>query len=111
MNSNGRTLPLFAGAAAGIAIYGIAFAVLGTVLGLPEMRTHLHMDAVHEGSLFSLLYAGVFLSNALIGPIIDAAGSKKVLVLSALMVSVSLAWFSSLTSFAAAACAAVMLGF
>jgi fucose permease len=111
MNSNGRTLPLFAGAAAGIAIYGIAFAVLGTVLGLPEMRAHLHMDAVHEGNLFSLLYMGVFLSNALIGPIIDAVGSKKVLILSALMVSVSLIWFSSLTTFAEGVCAAVILGF
>ena len=111
MKPNGRTLPLFAGAAAGIAIYGIAFAVLGTVLGLPEMRAHLHMDAVHEGYLFSLLYTGVFLSNALIGPIIDAVGSKKVLISTSLMVSASLIWLSSLTSFTAGACAAMMLGF
>lgn len=111
MNRNGRTLPLFVAAATGIAIYGIAFAVLGTVLGLPEMRARLRMDAVHEGNLFLLLYGGVFLSNALIGPILEAVGTKRVLISTALMVSASLAWFSWLTSFPAAACSAVMLGF
>lgn len=111
MNQSTRKWPLFLGAAAGIAIYGIAFAVLGTVLGLPEMEARLHLSTSLKGNIFLLLYAGVFLSNALSGPFIEALGSKTVLASSAVMVSLSLLWFSVLTSFPTGACAAVLLGF
>jgi fucose permease len=111
MNQGRRTWPLFAGAAAGIGIYGIAFAILGTVLGLPQMEARLHLTTALKGNVFLLLYVGVFLSNALTGPFIEALGSKLVLAFSAVMVSVSLLWFSGLTSFSAAASAAMLLGF
>ena len=111
MSSTYRTGLLFTAAGAGIAIYGIAFAILGAVLGLPEMQARLHIDAVHEGALFFLLYAGVFLSNALIGPILNAVGSKRVLIFTAMMVSASLVLYSELSSFTVGAIAAVILGF
>jgi fucose permease len=75
------------------------------------MEARLHLSTSLKGNIFLLLYAGVFLSNALSGPFLESLGSKTVLASSAVMVSVSLLWFSGLTSFTAGACAAVMLGF
>ncbi len=111
MDRSTRTWPLFMSAAVGIGIYGIAFAVLGTVLGLPEMQARLHLDTAHKGTIFLLLYTGVFVSNAVSGPLLEAFGNKAVLATSAAMVSASLLWFAAMTSFPAGACSAVILGF
>lgn len=106
-----RTRTLFISAAIGIGIYGIAFAVLGTVLGQPQMQSRLHLDTAQKGTIFLLLYTGVFVSNAIIGPFLEAFGNKAVLATAAAMVSVSLFWFSMMTSLPAAACSAMILGF
>lgn len=111
MSKSSRLWPLFLSAAAGIAIYGIAFAVLGTVLGLPQMQARLQIDTAQKGTIFLLLYAGVFVSNAIIGAFLEAFGNRIILAASAVLVAISLLWFSALTSFAGAACAAVILGF
>ena len=111
MKHSAHTAPLFFSACAGLFIYGIILALLGTVFGLPELPRRLHLGFAEEGHIFLLLYAGVFLASLIVGPIIDAAGHKAVLMTSALVVALALVAFSAAHSFAAAISAILLLGF
>ncbi len=106
-----RTKPLFASACAGMFVFGIVLAVLGTAFGLPEMRARLHVDLAQQGHLFLALYLGIFLSNFVAGPLLDSRGSKLVLLASALLVGIALAGFAGANSFRTAALAGFVLGF
>jgi fucose permease len=101
---------LFGGAATGIFVFGIVMAVLGTLFGLPEMRTRLHIDLAQQGNMFLLLYLGILLATLLAGPVIDAIGNKVILVSSSALVAAGMAGFAFAHSFAAAAMPAVLLG-
>lgn len=85
-------------------------AVLGTLFGLPEMRTRLHIDLAQQGTMFLLLYLGILLATLLAGPVIDAIGNKVILVSSSALVAAGMAGFAFAHSFAAAAIPAVLLG-
>ncbi len=111
MNRPLRTKPLFASACAGMFVFGIVLAVLGTVFGLPEMRARLQVDLAQQGNLFLVLYLGIFLSNFVAGPLLDSRGSKLVLLSSALLVGIALVGFAGAHSFRAAALAGFALGF
>lgn len=106
-----RRVPLFVCACAGLFIYGIVLAVLGTVFGLPQMRERLHLDMAHQGHVFLLLYLGVFIANLLVGPIIDSLGHKWVMLASSVMVAGALIALAAAHSFATVVPAAVLLGF
>jgi MFS family permease len=101
---------LFAGACAGITVFGIVIAMLGTVFGLPDMVARLHIDLAQKGNLFLLLYLGVFLASVVVGPLIDRIGNKMILLLSAALVAVAMAGFALAHSLAGAAAASVVLG-
>ncbi len=66
---------LFGVSATGIFVFGIVMAVLGTLFGLPEMRTRLHINLAQQGSMFLLLYVGIFLATLVAGPAIDTIGN------------------------------------
>lgn len=106
-----RTAPLFFSACAGLFLYGMVLALLGTVFGLPEMRLRLHLSFAQQGHVFLLLYAGVFLANLIVGPLIDSAGHKGVLLVSAFCVAAALVAFAGVHSFAATIPVIVLLGF
>jgi fucose permease len=101
---------LFAGAAAGIFVFGTVVAILGTVFGLPEMHLRLRIDLAEQGTIFLVLYLGIFLSTAVVGPLIDAIGNKLVLAVSSALVAAAMAGFSFAHSFWGAALAAFLLG-
>jgi fucose permease len=101
---------LFAGAAAGIFVFGIVMAILGTLFGLPEMRERLGIGLGQQGSVFLLLYVGIFVATLLAGPGIDAIGNKFILVVSSLLVVQAMLGFFYAHSFAATAAPAVLLG-
>ncbi len=105
-----QTKPLFVSACAGMFVFGIVLAVLGTVFGLPDMRARLHVDLAQQGNLFLVLYLGIFLSNFVVGPLIDSIGNKLVLLVSSLLVAAALAGFAAADSFATAAAAGFVLG-
>ena len=54
---------LFAAACAGMFIFGVVLALLGTLFGLPAMRERLGVNLAQQGDLFLLLYAGVCFST------------------------------------------------
>jgi fucose permease len=89
----------------------MVLAVLGTVFGLPEMQQRLHLDFAQTGHLFVLLYLGIFLANLVVGPLIDAAGHKHVLLIAALLVAAALGAFSGVHSFLGTAPVMLLLGF
>jgi MFS transporter, FHS family, glucose/mannose:H+ symporter len=80
------------------------------VFGLPEMRARLQIDLSQQGSLFLLLYFGIFISSSVVGPLIDYVGNKANLLVSCALVSVAMLWFALAHSFASAAMAAILLG-
>jgi len=81
---------LFIAACAGLAIYGIVLALLGTLFGLPQTAIRLHIDLSQEGDLFFWLFAGTCITTFSIGPLIDRLGNKAVLLFSSTMVVIAL---------------------
>lgn len=105
-----RRGPLFVAACAGIFVFGIAYALLGTLFGFPEMRSRLRIDLAQQGDVLLALFAGIFLATIVVGPVLDRFGNQPVLAISSVFVGVALVGFSTARSFAAAAGAAVLLG-
>jgi MFS transporter, FHS family, glucose/mannose:H+ symporter len=101
---------LFSGAATGIFVFGIVMAVLGTLFGLPEMRSRLQMTLGQQGTMFLLLYLGIFIATLIAGPVIDAIGNKLILVASSVLVAAGMAGFVFAHSFAQASIPAILLG-
>lgn len=110
MNQSIRRESLFLSACAGMLVFGIVLAILGTVFGLPEMRERLSIDLAQQGNLFLLLYLGIFISSFVVGPLTDHIGNKLTLLVSALLVAAAMAGFSSVRSIAGASLCALLLG-
>jgi MFS transporter, FHS family, glucose/mannose:H+ symporter len=101
---------LFAAACAGMFIFGLVLALLGTLFGLPAMRERLGVDLAQQGDLFLLLFAGVCFATVAVGPLIDRFGNKLVLLISAVLVTVALVEFAAAKSMLAAVVAALIIG-
>jgi MFS transporter, FHS family, glucose/mannose:H+ symporter len=86
------------------------FAVLGTVFGLADTRALFGINLAQQGSLFLLLYLGIFLASLIVGPLIDHLGHKVNLLVSSAIVSGAMLGFAFAHSFVAASFAAVLLG-
>jgi len=106
-----RRETLFATACAGIFVFGIAYALLGALFGLPEMRERLHIDLAQQGDLLLVLFAGIFLATVVAGPLIDRFGNQPVLIIASLLVGAALGGFVVARSFLTSAAAALLLGF
>lgn len=105
----GRGL-LFAAACAGIFVFGVVLAILGTLFGLEGMRERLAIDLAQQGDVFLALFFGVFVSTLFVGPLTDRFGSRAVLAVSAAAVAAALAVFAQAQSYGAALAAAFVLG-
>jgi MFS transporter, FHS family, glucose/mannose:H+ symporter len=101
---------LFYSACAGIFVFGIVLALLGTLFGLPEMRERLDLTLPRQGNVFLLLYLGLLIATLVVGPTIDRFGSRVTLVAGAGLVAASLVGFAMVHSFPGAAVSALALG-
>lgn len=101
---------LFVSACAGILVFGIILAILGTVFGLPAMRARVQVTLAQQGTLFLLLYLGIFIASLVVGPVIDHLGNKVNLLASSLVVGLAMVFFAGAHSFTAASAAALLLG-
>jgi len=101
---------LFLSACAGILVFGIVFAILGTVFGLPAMRERLHVSLAQQGTLFLLLYLGIFVASLMVGLLIDHLGNKANLLASSLTVALAMVFFKDAHSFRTASVSAILLG-
>src|SRR2546428_12767567 len=101
---------MFLAACAGIFLFGIVLALLGTLFGLPEVRARLRVNLGQQGDLFLILYFGVFLPSLVAGPLIVRHGNKLVLMVSALLVTAGHCGFAPAPSFCAGAPCVAPLG-
>lgn len=85
-------------------------AVLGTVFGLPAMHERLQVSLAQQGTLFLLLYLGIFVASLVVGPSVDHLGNKANLLASSLIVASAMVFFANAHSFATASVAAILLG-
>lgn len=102
--------PLFAASCAGMFIFGMVLAVLGTLFGMPQTRERLHLQLVQQGDLLLMLYFGIIVATVIVGPVIDSFGNKVVLLTSAALVTIGLAGFSASHSFLVAMAWTCILG-
>jgi MFS family permease len=102
---------LFVAAAMTMFLFGMLIAMLGTLFGLPGMRARLGIDLARQGDLFSVLFTGLLVSAAIVGPLLDRFGTKPVMVSASSMVTAGLATFALARGFGAAAAAALLVGF
>ena len=110
MSQTIRPRLLFVSACAGILVFGIVLAILGTVFGLPAMRSRLQVSLGQQGTIVLLLYLGIFVGSLLVGPLIDHLGHKANLLASSLIVASAMVLFAGGQSFASASIAAILLG-
>ena len=110
MNQIVRPRLLFVSACAGILVFGIVLAILGTVFGLPAMRSRLNVTLAQQGTILLLLYLGIFIGSLVVGPLIDHLGNKANLLASSLIVALAMVFFAGAQSFGAASIAAILLG-
>ena len=76
-------LLVYAAACIGMAFFGIAFIVMGTVL--PTLTDKYALDSVQASSLIAFLPAGVLLGSLFFGPVVDRFGYKILLVISTIL--------------------------
>ena len=101
---------LFAAAGAGMFVFGIVLALLGTLFGMPAMRLRLGVDLSQQGDLFLLLFVGVCTATLAAGPLIDRFGDKMVLLVSAIFVTAGLLGLAAAHSMLAAGISVVVMG-
>ena len=102
-----RTRTLFISACAGTLVFGIMFAVLGTVLRSTGNARMLPFSLAQQRNCFLLLYLGVFCAS-IIMTLIDHVGNKANLAVSAAIVAGAMLAFAAAHSFVAASVAAVL---
>ncbi|MBB3188535.1 MFS transporter [Microbacter margulisiae] len=74
---------VFLAACIGMAFFGVAFIVMGSVL--PLLTQKYNLDEIGASSLVTFLPIGILLGSLIFGPIVDRFGYKKLLVVSSLI--------------------------
>ncbi len=101
---------LFASACVGMTVFGGVGALLGAMLGYPEVRARFAVDFSRQGDLFAALYSGLLATTLVAGPLIDRFGNRLVLLVSALVTAGGFAGFAGGAGYAAALTASLGLG-
>ena len=71
---------MFGGAATGIFVFGIVMAVLGTLFGCRKCERGSKSTLAQRGTMFLLLFLGIFIATVVAGPGIDVIGNKVILL-------------------------------
>lgn len=74
---------VYAAACMGMAFFGVAFIVMGSVL--PSFTEKYSLDALGASSLVTFLPVGVLLGSLIFGPVVDRFGYKMLLIVSTLL--------------------------
>jgi fucose permease len=91
-------------------VFGLILGLPGTVLGLAEVAVQFQLTLADRGTLISTLFVGLLLGSVASGPLVDAAGQRASLAISAALVALCLPLLAAATSFALAAAAMGALG-
>lgn len=77
---------VFAGACAGLLLFGIGLITLGAIV--PELKEKFGLNDMEAGALFSILPLGILTGSLVFGPCCDLYGYKPVLVLSGILMCI-----------------------
>jgi fucose permease len=102
---------LYAVACAAMFVFGMILALPGTVLGLPEAAAQFELTLADRGTLISTLFLGLLLGSLASGPVVDALGQRRSVVLSCALVAVCLPMFALARAFLLGSVALFSLGF
>ncbi|GAB6122548.1 MFS transporter [Dysgonomonas termitidis] len=83
---------VYIAACIGMAFFGIAFIVMGSIL--PVLTGKYNLDAVSASSLVTFLPVGVLLGSIAFGPVVDRFGYKLMLIVSTFIVLMGLSGLS-----------------
>ena len=89
---------VYIAACIGMAFFGVAFIVMGSVL--PSLTAKYNLDAIGASSLVTFLPVGVLLGSLIFGPVVDRFGYKILLIVSTLLALLGLeglSYFDNLT--------------
>ena len=87
-----KKLPVYISACLGMAFFGIAFLVMGSVL--PAVTEKYSLDTIGASSLVTFLPIGILLGSLIFGPIVDRFGYKNLLMISAFITALGLGGLS-----------------
>jgi FHS family glucose/mannose:H+ symporter-like MFS transporter len=73
---------VFAGACAGMLLFGVTLITLGSIA--TDLQARYVLDAISTGTLFSILPIGILVGSLIFGPVIDRFGYKLLLILACL---------------------------
>ena len=73
---------VFAGACAGMLLFGVTLITLGSIA--TDLQARYLLDAISTGTLFSILPIGILAGSLIFGPVIDRFGYKLLLILACL---------------------------
>lgn len=90
---------LYLVACAGMFVFGMVLALPGTVLALPDVVSRFELTLATRGLLISALFLGLLGGSFVSGPLVDAAGHRRSLAVSALLIAASLPLFTAATGF------------
>src|SRR6476620_8570418 len=76
---------VFAGACAGMLLFGVTLITLGSIA--TDLQARYSLDAISTGTLFSILPIGILAGSLIFGPVIDRFGYKLLLILACLGMS------------------------
>ena len=99
---------LQASAWAGIFVFGIVMAILGSIL--PSLFERIGFGAGAAGNLFLTMNFAMLVTSLFFGPLVDRFGFKALLAVSALLVAGAFLLLSRATSYGLVLAAAVVLG-
>ena len=110
MTSPYHRTTLFCSACAGMFVFGIVGALLGSLFGFPEVRQQFAVDFSRLGDLFTMLFSGLLVTTLVAGPIIDRSGARLLLIVSAVLVAGAFVLFATGAGYWWAAVAAGVIG-
>jgi Fucose permease len=81
-------MKVFIAGCIGMAFFGVAFIVLGSVL--PALEAKYHLDGTQIAWLASVLPVGVLVGSLVFGPVVDKTGYQKLLIVSSAITGLGL---------------------
>lgn len=100
---------VYTAACIGMAFFGMAFIVMGSVL--PSLEVKYQLDQIASAALVTFLPIGILLGTLLFGPVVDRFGYKNLLIISTLITAVGLAGLSYFDDFSVLRLSIFLIGF
>jgi len=101
---------LYSISCAGMFVFGVVLALPGTVLGLPDVVARFDLTLADRGALIAALFLGMLSGSFVSGPLVDMAGHRRSLAVSAGLIALCLPLFAVAPNYPMALVALAAIG-